>query len=170
MRAAWLLLLLAALAVLAAIWLGSLFFWANLHGPEQRTLHRHMVRTHALDPAERREVQRAMSGGPALDSARLRAAVVDWSRRALERDVELRRNHPRGRAVVVVLYGVAALCLTAAVVTLLLDGRTAWTLRLSVVLDAMIVGQFATLPFLRRRNWQRAVDRNSAADGRLPAE
>jgi hypothetical protein len=166
-RVTWIALLLAAFVVLlAAVWLGSLFYWANRHGPEQRALDRHMISTHALDRSERRDVQGAMSGGAPLDDPRLRAAVVDWSRRALERDLELRRNHPRGRVAVVVLYAVAALCLVAAVVPLVLDGRTAWNLRLSFAFDVAMVSTWAARPFLRRRNWQRAIDRNRDDEGR----
>jgi hypothetical protein len=169
-RAAWLGLLLAALvALLAAVWLGSLYYWANLHGPEQRTLYRHMVRTHALDRSERREVEELMARGVAVESPRLRVAVVDWASRARGRDIEVRRNHPRWRVGIVVLYGVAAVCLVTAVVPLFLDGRTAWSLKLAFTLDAAMVASWAARPFLRRRNWQRAIDRNAAVPGAVDA-
>jgi hypothetical protein len=103
-----------------------------------------------------------MAGGVALDSPRLRTAVVDWAGRARARDIELRRNHPRWCVTIVVLYGSAAVCLAAAVVPLFLDGRTAWPLRLPFTFDAALVTTWAARPFLRRRNWQRAIERNSA--------
>jgi hypothetical protein len=171
MRTAWLVLVLAAFVVLlAAIWLGSIRYWANLNGPDQRALYRRMVSEHALDRSERREVQEAMAGGAGLDDPRLRAAVVDWSQRALARDVELRTKYPRWSHAVVVLYVLAAGCLAAAVVLLFLDGRTHWPLKLVLPYDIAMLGLLAARPFLRRRRWQRAIDRNSPADDRLPAE
>lgn len=165
MRATWIALLLAAVGVLlAAYWLGSLRFWANLHGPEQRSLVRHMVREHALDRSERREVEMAVARGVAVGSPRLRAAVVDWACRARGRDMDLRSRYPRWRVAIVVLYVLAAACLATAVVLLFLDGRTTWSLTLIVTLDAAIVTLWACRPFLRRRNWQRAIDRNGAGD------
>lgn len=162
MRAAWIGLLLAALVVLlAAVWLGSLFYWANQHGPEERTLRRHMVRTHELDSSGRGKVQQAMDRGTALDSPSLRAAVLDWAPRALARDVELRAKHSRWSVVVIVLYGVAGACAVAAVVLLLLDRGISWSNRLTFSFETAWVAVFAARPFLRRRNWRRAIERNS---------
>lgn len=80
MRAAWFGLLPAALVVLlAAIWLGSLFFWANQHGPEQRSLYRQMVRTHALDASDRREAEKALAGE--LRSTALGCGPLSWTGR-----------------------------------------------------------------------------------------
>ena len=163
MSAIWLGMMLAALVLLlAAIWLGTLFFWANQHGPEQRALYHSMVRTHGLDHPDRREVEAAMARGVAVEGPRLRVAAVDWASRALARDRGLRAAHPRGCAAVVGCYVLAAACLTAAVVLLVLDGHTRRSPAVIVTLDTASMVLLAGRPFLRRRNWQRAIDRNSA--------
>ncbi|MGY1812453.1 hypothetical protein [Blastococcus sp. SYSU D00820] len=144
---------------LLAWYVGGRRFWASAGGASSGTTYTDMVRRHRLTPAEIPQVQRAMSRGRALTEPRLRRATADWAQAGLTALDEQRRAHPRRAAVVrtLLLLGGVLLLVGAALAVARGSGAHLFVLVLAVV----NLGNQAVLPWLLRRNLQRAVDRNT---------
>ena len=102
-----------------------------------------------------------MARGRRAEEDRLRPAVVEWSRTALDATAEQERRHATRRVIEVGLTLLGAVALVFAVLLALSDGGAGAGFWLVVVLSVGLLFNLVVLPRLLRRNLDRAVARNT---------
>jgi hypothetical protein len=146
----------AVLAPLVAFFVGGRRFWASVGTDAPAGL----FERHGLEAGDTLAVQRAMARGRRAEEDRVRPAVVEWARTALDAAAEQERRHATRKAIATGLTVLGGLALVLAVVLALSDGGAGAGFWLVVVLSLGLLFNLAVLPGLLRRNLERAVARN----------